>query len=67
MILGGVNLMCTFRGDVEIFTPIWSPVNENEKKITKVYNLKFWKTKRGFEIWRTQNSQKFGIDSLDGF
>ena len=33
---GGVNLMCTFRGDVVwIFSSIWSHVNEKEKKNRK--------------------------------
>ena len=31
--LFGVNLCCTFRGDVvKVFSPMWSHVNENDKK-----------------------------------
>ncbi len=36
----------------EIFTPIWSYINENEKKIVKNQEFKILKNKKnGLEIW----------------
>ncbi len=33
MISWGVSLMCTFRGDLFNFPPLWSHVNESETKL----------------------------------
>ena len=53
--------------DDEMFAPIWSRVNEKEKKIVKI-KKKLWKTKkRSGDMVARYSFPKFGINSLDGF
>ncbi len=53
MIFFGVNLVPTFKGDVVIFCPLWSYVNENKNKIVKKSKekQKQKRKKNGLEIW----------------
>ncbi len=51
----------------EIFTPIWSYVNENEKKIAKNQKFKILKKKWSGDMVDRYLSQKFGVNPLDGF
>ena len=61
----GVNLLCNFRGDV-VFSPMWSHVNENEKKKSKMQNFDKQKKWSGDRMKRYL-STKFGINLPDGF
>ncbi len=52
----------------EIFTPIWSRIEENEKKksLKKSKNQNFEK-KNILEIWLTGVPPKYGVNSLKSF
>ncbi len=52
---------------LEVFSPIWSHVNENEKKKSNI--AKFWKTENKWsrDMLKRYISTKFGINLLDRF
>ncbi len=53
----------------EVFSPMWSHVNENEKKIVKNQKCEILKTKKKWsgDMVKTYLSTKFGINLHDGF
>ncbi len=51
----------------EIFSPIWSHVNENEKKSLKNKIFKKLKKKCSGDMMDRYLSPKFGVNPLDGF